>query len=266
MRLALHTWTLDTTPLADTLRIAHQTGWEAIELRRLDFVRAQQAGSTSADIIRLVRDSSLPVSALGVEFGWMFAMGSERERLLRVFRDSCEAAHALGSRLVMSPCDRGRGPLADAARSVQEVGDIAAGYSLRVALEFGSQSEQFNTLASVRELLALADQPAVGLLLDTYHLERSGCHGACFADLAPAEIVYVQYSDVPRSGLVAGQAMDRLPPGRGVVAFDQVFALLHEKGYNSDVSYEAPNPSAWARDATEVAREAAEASRQVLRL
>ena len=42
--LALHTWTLDTTPLADALRIAKRTGWNAVELRRIDFDRARDAG------------------------------------------------------------------------------------------------------------------------------------------------------------------------------------------------------------------------------
>src|SRR3989442_190957 len=39
--LALHTWTLDTTPLADLLAVARRTGWDAVELRRLDFLRAR---------------------------------------------------------------------------------------------------------------------------------------------------------------------------------------------------------------------------------
>ena len=43
-RLALHTWTLDATPLADTLRIARAAGWDGVELRRLDFRRAEESG------------------------------------------------------------------------------------------------------------------------------------------------------------------------------------------------------------------------------
>ena len=41
--LALHTWTLESTPLADVLRIAHATGWDAVELRRRDLERALAA-------------------------------------------------------------------------------------------------------------------------------------------------------------------------------------------------------------------------------
>ena len=44
VRLALHTWTLDTTPLSDAVLAAKTAGWDGIELRRLDFLRAAEAG------------------------------------------------------------------------------------------------------------------------------------------------------------------------------------------------------------------------------
>jgi len=79
--------------------------------------------------------------------------------------------------------------------------------------------------------------------------------------VAGTDIAYVQFSDVPRSGLVAGQALDRLPPGQGSVPFKEFFAAIERTGYSGYCSYEAPNPSAWARDPTAVAREAIEATR-----
>jgi 4-hydroxyphenylpyruvate dioxygenase len=163
----------------------------------------------------------------------------------------------------MSPVDKERGDPRQAATSVREVGEIAARYGVTVALEFNSQAAQFNSLASVREVLALAAQPACRLLLDTYHLQRSGCGGRGFAEVAPEEIAYVQYSDVPSEGLQPGNTLDRLPPGQGCISFGEVFGLLADKGYTGPMSYEAPNPAAWTRDPVEVAREALEATRAV---
>jgi sugar phosphate isomerase/epimerase len=74
----------------------------------------------------------------------------------------------------------------------------------------------------------------------------------------------VQFSDVPRSGLVPGQALDRLPPGQGSVPFKEFFAAFVRKGYAGYASYEAPNPAAWKRPAEDVAREALAAARAVL--
>jgi len=263
-RLALHTWSLDTTPLADALAAARGAGWDAIELRRADFDRAVAAGRPAESVLDLVKASGLPVACVGVEFGWMWADGPERERLLRVFDEQCARAAALGTGLVMSPVDKTKGPVARAAAGVREVGDVAARHSVRLAVEFNSQAEQLNSLARVREVLAAAGHPACGLLLDTYHLGRTGWPMREVEDLSPAEIVYVQFSDVPASGVAPGQIMPRLAPGRGIVDFKTFFALVRSKGYAGPLSYEAPDPEAWKRPPADVAREALEATRLFL--
>jgi sugar phosphate isomerase/epimerase len=264
MRLALHTWTLDSTPLADALRIARATGWEGIELRRLDFRRAEESGKPAESVLDLVRASGLPVACVGVELGWLWADGAERARLLAVFDEQCRRAAALGCPTVMSPVDRGRGDVARAAASVREVGDIAARHGVRLALESNSQCEQINTLERLREVVSRAAHPHCGLLVDAYHLGRSGATLKTVEDVTPAEIVYVQYSDPPRTGLEPGKALDRLPPGQGSFPFREFFAIIAAKGYAGFASYEAPNEKAWTRDPADVAREAIEATRTVL--
>jgi 2-keto-myo-inositol isomerase len=263
-RLALHTWTLDVTPLADVLRIARATGWDAVELRRIDFTRAAERGQTAAEVIGAVKASGLPVACVGVELGWMWARGADRTRLYEVFGEQCERARLLGSTTVMSPVDRGRGDLGDAAVSLREAGDIAGRHGVTLAVEFNSQAEQLNTLEALRELMARAAHPSCGLLLDTYHLQRSGAELRAIEDVALGEVAYVQYSDVPRTGLEPGKALDRLPPGQGTVPFKEIFAVLSKKGYSGYLSYEAPNPSAWERPPEEVAREALTATLAVL--
>ncbi len=84
-KLALHTWTLDSTSLGELLNVARSTGWDAVELRRLDFERAEANGLSEVQMLDLVRASGLPVSAVGVGSGWMLARGSEREHLLEIF-------------------------------------------------------------------------------------------------------------------------------------------------------------------------------------
>ena len=48
--LALHTWTLDSTPLPDALRATRSAGWDGVELRRIDFARAAEKGQPAADV------------------------------------------------------------------------------------------------------------------------------------------------------------------------------------------------------------------------
>jgi sugar phosphate isomerase/epimerase len=209
-----------------------------------------------------VRASGVPVAAVGVEAGWLFATGAEQRRLFDVFAASCRAARALGCPAVMSPSGPGQGTVAQAAASLRAVGDLAGEQGVRLAFEFTSTAGQINTLERAREVLAAADHPCCGLMLDAYHLHRSGRPGRGFADVPGDEIYFVQYSDVPAASAQPGQ--DRLPPGQGVADFPGLFALLAEKGYAGYLSYEAPNPAAWARDPREVAREALLATRALL--
>jgi len=263
-RLALHTWTLDTTPLADALRVARETGWDAIELRRIDFVRAAERGMDADAVIELVKTSGLPVACVGVENGWMWAEGDIRRRLLRVFAEQCERATRLGCTTMMSPVDVGAGDVKVAAASVREVGDIAGRHGVRLAIEFNSQAGQLNRLDRLREVTTLAAHPHCGLLVDAYHLTRSGGRPSDVEALRAGEIAYVQFSDVPATGLEPGKAINRLPPGHGVVPFKELFRVLAATDYRGYLSYEAPNPAAWARSPAEVAREALLATRTLL--
>ncbi len=47
-RLALHTWSIDTTPLASALDAARREAFEALELRRVDFTRCFAQGPRPA--------------------------------------------------------------------------------------------------------------------------------------------------------------------------------------------------------------------------
>ena len=265
-RLALHTWTLDTTPLAEVLRAAKKAGWNGVELRRVDFTRCFDAGMTHAQVLELVRASRLKVACIGTEYGLIFARGEEKKRLLKVLDETCANAVALGCDLVMiAPGQNPPGTLREGAANFRDGGEIAQAHGVRFALEFNSQHALVNRLEAGREIVALADHPNCGLLFDAYHLERSGGGGRGFEDVAPGEIFAFQYSDVPAGPPAAvKRPTDRLPPGKGIVRWREVFQLLQEKKYPGYLSYEAPNPEYWSRPPEDVAREAAAATRKLL--
>ena len=59
-RLALHMWTIDTTPLATALDAAKLGGFDAVELRRTDFKRCFDAGMSNAQVLDLIKKSRHP--------------------------------------------------------------------------------------------------------------------------------------------------------------------------------------------------------------
>lgn len=264
-RLALHTWTLDTTPLAEVLRSAQQTGWNAVELRRVDFTRCFDAGMSNEQVLALVRASGLPVGIVGTEYGLLFAQGAELKRLFDVLQQTCASAVALGCDMIMLAPGPNTGSVAEATANLRAAGEIVQAHNVRLALEFSAGHDVINRLEVAREIIGRANHPHCGLLLDAYHLERTGSGGRGFADVAPAEIFTFQYSDVPSMPLTGDRRpIDRLAPGQGVVPWPEVFGLLREKGYAGYLSYEAPNPAQWSRPPLEVAREGVDLTRALL--
>jgi len=217
-RLALHMWTVDTTPLATALDAAKQGGFDAVELRRTDFKRCFDAGMNNDKVLELIRKSGIPVGVLGVEYGWLFSTGDESERLFKVFRESCQNAVALDCKMLMSAPGQVNGPIPQAIDYLKRAGDIAGEYGLKLAIEFNSQHDVLNSVAVLRRLIEGANKPNCGYLIDAYHFARSGAGGRGFAEL-PAEKIYCfQYSDLspnPVSGV--RRPTDRRAPGKGVV-------------------------------------------------
>ncbi len=223
-RLALHTWTIDTTPLATALDAIKSAGFAAAELRRLDFKRCYEAGMSNDQVLELIRKSGVTVGVLGVEYGWLFAHGEEEKRLFADFEVSCRNAVALGCAMLMSAPGPQVAPIAHAIPRLRDAADIAAGHGLRLAIEFNSQHEVLNRLEVQSELIHGAGKSNAGRLLDAYHLARSGRPGRGFEDVPADEIFCFQYSDLspdPVTGVK--RPTDRLPPGKGVVLWREVF-------------------------------------------
>jgi sugar phosphate isomerase/epimerase len=263
-KLALHTGSIGTTPLDVALQVARETGWDAVELRHVDFARMVEAGTPIDEVLALVRSSGLPVSAVGVERGWIYAEGEARRRLLASLAEVCRWADELGAPIIMSPMDQEPGDLDRAAASLREVGDLMAAHGKTMALELNVNVPQFPTLQAVRDLLARAAHPSMGLLVDTYHIERGGGGLEIYKGLAEGEIAYFQYSDVPAGPMdPPGNTFERLPPGQGVVPFSEILPIVAAKGYSGYLSYEALHHDALKRDPFEVAREALAASRSL---
>ena len=117
-RLALHAWTLESTPFADILRIAREAGWNAVEIRHKNMLDCYKAGLRRDDGIRLIRDADIAVARVGTEYGLVFAQGDERRRLLDVLDETCVIAKAVGCGMIMTATGQDTGSIALAAANL----------------------------------------------------------------------------------------------------------------------------------------------------
>ena len=264
--IAIHTWTLDTTPLAEALRVARVAGYNAVELRHVDFLRCRKAGMSEEAMLTLVRDANIKVAVIGTESGVLFESGDELKRLLDSLRYVSEQAVALGCDVIMvSPGQNAPGGMALAKQNLKTCAELTADYGLKLALEFNSRHPLINTLEAGMEVINAVNMKNCGLLLDTYHLHCSGGNGTSFKDVPVEQIITFQFSDAPPGPpSQTRMPVDRLPPGKGAVPFIDIFKTLMAMNYQGYMSYEAPNPAQWNRPADEVAREGLELVRALL--
>jgi sugar phosphate isomerase/epimerase len=165
---------------------------------------------------------------------------------------------------MMSAIGPGEASTDEAVANIRRAGEIAGSFGLRLTVEYQYQHPMVRSLDVLRDLIARAGARNVGLLLDAYHLQRGGRPGRGFEEVPGAEIFYVQFSDVPDAPPPSLPPVDRLPPGKGVVGWTDLFCLLAEKGYDGYLSYEAPNPAHWQQPAADVAKQGAAATRHAL--
>jgi len=123
-------------------------------------------------------------------------------------------------------------PGATAAKLARLV-DHAADRGLRVSLEFGAFTAVRN-LAAALDILARAERPGAGLLVDPLHLARTGGAPSALAGVDPRRFAYAQFCDAAASGPspddVAGiieEALDlRLMPGEGALPLEALLDVL----------------------------------------
>lgn len=123
---------------------------------------------------------------------------------------------------------------------IARVADTFAAAGVRLALEFVPYTA-VRSLGEARAVCARVGYERCGLLVDTWHLARSGGSPVDLEDLGPGEIAGVQVADAAASAaddLAEESRRARLLPGDGVIDFAAVAAVLNRLGYDGPVGTE----------------------------
>lgn len=221
-----HLTALDATPL-ELVDAAVAGGFQAIGLRLVWNGAAPKVDLVADPAARRETRARLAETGIGLLDVEAFLLGPSPD--FNLFERALATAAQLGaSRLLAAGRDPDEGRfLAHFVR----LADLAAGYGIRVGLEFISYFE-VATLADARRLLGLANHPNTGLLLDAIHLSRSGGSPEDLAGLTLADYAYAQICD-GRAAIPAAPEdrarearTDRLPVGEGDLWLDRLLDVL----------------------------------------
>ncbi|WP_104161150.1 bifunctional sugar phosphate isomerase/epimerase/4-hydroxyphenylpyruvate dioxygenase family protein [Arthrobacter sp. ZGTC212] len=130
-----------------------------------------------------------------------------------------------------------------AASQLRRLGEVAAGYGIRLAYEALAWGRYVNDYEHAQRIVDLADHPNVGTCLDSFHILSRGADPSGIEKIPAEKIFFVQLADAPELSLdvLSWSRHYRVFPGEG--AFDLTAFMVHlvRSGYNGPVSLEVFN-------------------------
>jgi sugar phosphate isomerase/epimerase len=233
-------------PLDRVLAAAAEAGFRGVAL---DWFTLRAAERTGADIGELIREQGLVVTDLSA-----LGLGPDASTDEPVSRSMARRCAVLGIPLCALVLTVPPSPAV--YDRISRVADLFAASGVRLALEFVPYSA-VRSLGEAREVCDHVGYDRVGLLVDTWHLARSGGSAADVADLGAHELACVQVADaapVPAGDLAEESRRSRLLPGEGAVDFAAVAAALSSVGYDGPLGTEVLARDLAARSPEDVAR------------
>ena len=257
--------------IVKVVEAASKAGFHGIEPWIAELDAYTKAGGTLKDLGKRIADAGLTVENVIAFNGFLTDDATERAAgMERLKGDMDKVAQIGGTRIAVPP---GRA----AANAVPVTLDNAAKY-YREALEMGEKAgvqpllELWGThplLGPLRNGIHVtvgAGRPDASLLLDVFHLYKSGTPFTALKQINGAALHVMHINDYPQaadsSTLNDG---NRIYPGDGVAPFRQILRDLRDNGFRGCFSLELFNREYWTKPADENLKTGLEKIRAVVR-
>ncbi len=271
MKVALNGATTMKADLATDLSAARLAGFDLLEIWKSklhDFLRTKSV----AELKKLLEESGVsPLSINSIEH-ISFRNSEDYARI----KSECDELSALAAELkcpyiVVVP---GRLPrptptraeiIAESVKVLKEMASIAQRHGVALAFEFLGQMDcSVQTLDLAAEIVHETSLENVGLVIDSFHFYAGGSSLETIGRLDPDRLFIFHINDaedLPREQL---QDSHRLLPGLGILPLKEMIEAFRRISYDRVASVEIFRPEYWERDPFELARQAFEATTQVL--
>jgi len=223
---------------------------------------------SGADTLKLLEDHGLALAAAAYQGGLLLSQGEPRRAHFDHFRRRLELCARFGIPALLVVADFVEAvdatALGRAVVSLAEAGQAAAGFGVRLALEFRGKATFCASLDTAVALVGQCGQANVGVCLDAFHYQTGPSKPDDLALLTRANLAHVQLCDlagVPRE--LAADA-DRVLPGDGDIRLGAIMGRLREIAYDGWVSLELMNPTLWQLPPASVAEVGLAALRRVI--
>lgn len=246
------------------IRIAGETGYDAVELVESKLLRFLGQGFAAADLLPLLEQHGVRVMMINALKSVERVEPDEREALLKEAERLCAAAKTLNCPTIqLVPfCGLEGRPYEEVidltAKNIADIADIGKRYGIRFQLEPIAWSP-IHSIRQSLELLDAAGRDNVGMVIDFWHLWAG--EETTPADVAalPESMIYgVHFCDgkaIPKQGEWTEEGCRGFLPGEGDIPVQEWVDAVKSTGFNGVWSSELLSPKHWEWDLWEVARE-----------
>jgi sugar phosphate isomerase/epimerase len=233
---------------ADDVSAFADAGCQAMEvwLTKLETHLEQHS---AADTRKLLEDRQMTLAAASYQGGLLLSQGEQRKAHYDHLKRRLDLCQSFGIPTLLVVADFvekvDATDLQRAVVSLTQAAQWAAAFGVRLALEFRAAATFCASLDTALALAAQCGEPNVGVNLDVFHYYTGPSKFEDLGLLTPANLAFVQVSDlagVPRE--LASDA-DRVLPGDGDFRLGPIVEQLRAVGYEGYVSLELFNPTLW---------------------
>jgi sugar phosphate isomerase/epimerase len=230
----------------------------------------QHLDNVSADDTRkALADRGVELVAAAYQGGLLLSQGEERQAHFDHFKRRLDLCQSFGIPTLVLVADFAAGTdpqaLGRAVVSLTQAGRWAAGFGVRLALEFRGMDTFCTNLDTALTLVEQCREPNVGVCLDLFHYYKGPSKPEDLDRLTAANLFHVQVCDVAGVPRELMTDADRVMPGDGDFHFEPVMQRLRAIGYAGAVSLELMNPALWRVNPKQVVEIGLTALERVLR-
>lgn len=211
---------------------------------------------SAADTRKALADRGVKLVAAAYQGGLLLSQGEARKAHFDHFRRRLDLCQAFGIPTLVLAADFAQqidGPaLGRAVVSLAQAGQWAAGFGVRLALEFRGTDTFCACLDTAISLVDQCREPNVGVCLDAFHYYKGPSKPEDLDRLTAANLFHVQLCDVPGVPRELMSDSDRVFPGEGDFRLEPIVRRLKAIGYSGAVSLEMMNPEVWKANPKQV--------------
>lgn len=254
---------------ADDVAAYADAGCQAMEVW-LTKLETHLDSHSAAEVRQLLADKNMALAAAAYQGGLLLSQGEPRKAHFDHFRRRLDLCQQFGIPTLIVIADFVDGmDVTDFERSVvslKQASQWAAGFNVRLALEFRGHSPFCSSLDTALGLIAQCAEPNLGVNFDFFHYYTGPSKFEDLDLLTPNTLAHVQICDVSGVPRELAADSDRILPGDGDFRSAEILERFRDIGYDGYVSLELMNPTLWQANAKQVAEIGFTALRRALGL